>query len=803
MNKELSANHTFSRYRIVSKIGAGGMGEVYLAEDARLRRRVAIKVLSQEFAASAVSLLRFEREALAASALNHPNILTIYEFGDENGVHFLAAEFIDGKTLQELIRAGRIRLADALEITIQIASALDAAHVSGIVHRDIKPGNVMLRRADNIVKVLDFGLAKMAERPFGQNRNPNLADERTLLQTQAGALLGTAAYMSPEQARGEEIDARSDLFSLGVVLYELLTAHLPFTGKTVGHLLVSILDEEPPPVSAIAAAGSRIPAELERITRRALEKDKQHRYQTAAELVNDLKALRKQLEFERELSLSFAPSPKISDAAATRTLTSETVATAGFAAYSRMNGSEGGTVAVLPFVNMSRDQENDYFSDGLAEELINVLSKIRGLRVAARTSAFSFKGKQATIAEIGRALNVASVVEGSVRNAGNRVRISVQLVKVTDGYHLWTETYDRLMEDIFAVQDDIAHSVVEELRAMLLGKKLSDKASQEICTELTAAVRGRADNAEAQRLMLLGRHFLDRTTREDTATAIDYFRQALNLDAEYALCWAELGRAHSIQAGRGWSPVASGFAASREATTRALALEPNLAEGHAQCGRIQIAHDWDFRGAQTSYRKAINLAPGSSSVLDGAAMLAYKLGRFDEALEASRSVLVQDPLSAAFWHNLGLVCHAANRLDESAAAFRRALELIPQRFVTRSLLALVLLDNGQAGDALAEAMLEPDNFWQSWSLAIIRHHAGQAAESRQMIENLLAEAADSAYQIAEVYAMRGEPDTAFDWLEKAFQDRDAGMTHTKVNPRFRPLHNDSRWPPFLQKIGFD
>ena len=338
---------------------------------------------------------------------------------------------------------------------------------------------------------------------------------------------------------------------------------------------------------------------------------------------------------------------------------------------------------------------------------------------------------------------------------------------------------------------------------MLFGGAINAGSSEVIGTEVANAVRGRADNAEAQRLMLLGRHFLDRTTREDTAKAIKYFRQALDLDAEYALCWAELGRAFSIEAGRGWISAAEGFDLSRQAATRALLLEPNLAEGHAQLGRIQIAYDWDFRGAESSYRKALNLAPGSSSVLDGAALLAYKLGKFDEALKSSRRVLLQDPLSAAFWHNLGLTCHAANLLEESGRAFRRALELIPQRFVTRALLALALLDGGRAEDALATALLEPDEFWRLWSLAIIHHAAGRTAESDEAVRQLLGNPAGNAYQIAEIYSMRGETDEAFKWLEQAYRERDAGMTHAKVNPRFRPLHNDSRWTTMLKKIGFE
>jgi len=463
-----------------------------------------------------------------------------------------------------------------------------------------------------------------------------------------------------------------------------------------------------------------------------------------------------------------------------------------------------GTIAVLPFANLSGDPGNDYFCDGLAEELLNVLSKIRGLRVAARTSAFSFKGKQATVEEIGRILHVGSVLEGSMRIADRRVRISVQLVKVSDGYHIWTESYDRMMDDIFAVQDDIARSVVDELRSMLVGQKPNADSSALAKSDVAAAVRGRSVEPEAQRLMLMGRHFLDRTTREDTTKAIHYFQDALELDPKYALCWAELGRAYSIEAGRAWVPVAEGFERSRDAATRSLELEPDLADGHAQLGRIRAAHDWNLHGAEESYIRAMELAPGSASVVDGAAMLAYKLGRYDEALSLGREILLQDPLSAAYWHNLGLICHSADLFEESEKSFRTALDLVPQRFVTSALLSLVLMDQGRMDEALEQASKEPYEVWRVWATAIIQYISGDVAGADESLNILTEEhSLGNAYQIAEVHSMRGEKRESFIWLDHAINERDSGMTHAKANPRFRPLHDDPLWPQMLKKIGFD
>lgn len=782
MADRLKKGKALGHYRIEKKIGSGGMGDVYLAQDTRLDRQVALKLLSKSIADDTDRLLRFEREARAASALNHPNILTVYEFGEAEGIQFLAAEYVTGRTLRQIVEAGALPMETAIEITIQIASALQAAHSAGIVHRDIKPENVMIRE-DGYVKVLDFGLAKVS-RPSTTTASP---EQPTLMQleTRAGVVMGTAAYMSPEQARGRPIDARTDIFSLGVVLYELLTGKRPFSGETSNHTIVAILEKDPPPLE-------NFPHDLERIVFRAMSKNAHDRQHSAADLLHELQVVQKRLAFEAELERTFTPARDL-----------DTIAILSDPSASPP-AEPLNAIAVLPFVNMSRSDDGDYFSDGLAEELLNVLSRIRGLRVAARTSAFSFKGKQTTIAEIGRTLNVSTVLEGSIRMAGKRVRIAVQLVDVRDGYHLWSETYDRVMDDIFAVQDDIAESVVEELRARLVGGSLSENAAREVVSEVAVAVRGRAADPEAQRLSMLGRYFLDRMTREDTEKAIVYYKRALDLDPAYALCWAELGRAYSIEAGRAWMDVDKAFRLAREAAEKALELEPQLAEAYALLARIQMTYEFDIDGAARSNARALELAPGSSAVLDVASVLAYKMGRLAEALELGRRVLVQDPLSPGFWHNLGLTTHAAGLLEESAAAFARALDLAPQRFVSRALLALVLVDEGRPEEALEQTSLEPDDFWRTWALALIFFKLGRQPEADAALKILIDRfAAGNDYQIAEVYAARGSIDEAFEWLGRAIDARDAGVTHAKVNPRFRSLHNSPKWRQTLERIGFD
>jgi tetratricopeptide (TPR) repeat protein len=435
--------------------------------------------------------------------------------------------------------------------------------------------------------------------------------------------------------------------------------------------------------------------------------------------------------------------------------------------------------------------------------MLNMLAKIRGLRVAARTSAFHFKGKDTTIAEVGSALHVATVLEGSVRKAGQRVRISVQLVKVSDGYHLWSETYDRMLEDIFAVQDDIAQSVVKELRATLLGEQVDSDASGQVKAEVARAAKGRTTDPEAHRLYLLARHLLDRFTREDTAKAIEYLKQGLARDPEFALAWAELGRAYGNEVGQGWAPAADGYELAREAVERALSLEPDLAEGHAAMAWIREGHHWDWRGAEASLARALELAPGNPTVLRRAGVLASTQGHLEEAIGLYRRALERDPLSSASYSNLGRSLHAADRFAEAEVAYRRALELAPHGSGTRGFLSLTLVAQGRDDEAVAEVMREPDEPFRLWALAIVHHAIRQGVESdaalRAPVER---DAEDAAYQIAEVHAVRGEADAAFEWLQRAYAQRDPGLSEAKINPLLRSLHGDTRWSAFLKKMGF-
>jgi TolB-like protein/class 3 adenylate cyclase/Tfp pilus assembly protein PilF len=460
------------------------------------------------------------------------------------------------------------------------------------------------------------------------------------------------------------------------------------------------------------------------------------------------------------------------------------------------------SIAVLPFLNLSRDDENEYFADGLAEELLNVLAKIRGLRVAARSSAFMFKGKGASVAEVGSVLNVATVLEGSVRNAGNRMRISVQLVKVADGFHMWSASYDRTLDDIFAVQDEIARCVVKELRRTLLGEAMDATAATQVTAQIAAAVKGRTADAEAHRLDLQARHFISRHTRDDTAKGIAYLKRALDRDPAFALAWVELSGAYTNQVGQGWLSAAEGLELAQQAVERALKLEPELAEAHAQVGWIRMTYDWDWRGAEASYGRALVLAPGSGFVLRRAGWLAANVGRLDEAIALNSRAIEQDPLSASTYHSLGMALEAAGRLVEAEHAYRKVLELSPQRGAAHAILGLNLLAQGRQDEALGEASREPERWARLWALAIVHHERRSNAEADAALSELVARYADgAACNIAQVYGARGDIDLALEWLERAYAQRDAGLSEIKSQPFLRSLHSDSRWVAFLTKMG--
>jgi serine/threonine-protein kinase len=782
MSRELSANTTLSHYRIVSKIGEGGMGEVYLAQDTKLDRKVALKILPADVAAHPDRMKRFVQEARAASSLNHPNIITIHEIGETASGHFIGTEFIDGETLRERMSRGGVELSDTLDIVLQVASALTAAHGAGIVHRDIKPENIMLRR-DGIVKVLDFGLAKLVE----QTPLDAEAETRMQVQTQAGVIVGTAAFMSPEQARGQEVDARSDIWSLGCVLYEMLTRQQPFRGDTTTDVLANIIHREPP---SILIRCPDAPAELERIIIRAVCKNKAERYQTANELLADLKQLQKRLEFEAELERSSSPDKK--------TEAQTQIIRAAMTVKTEISNS----VAVLPFANLSADAENEYFCDGLADELLNSLAKIDDLKVAARTSAFSFKGKNVNVSEIGERLGVKNVLEGSVRKSGNRLRISVQLVNASDGFHLWSESYDREMQDIFELQDEITLSVTDALKVRLLGK------------DRDVVLKRYTDDAEAYELFLKGRYYYYKYSAEGWRRAIEFFEKAIEKEPNYAPAYAGMNSSWGFLWFLGFLPAEQAVPQMKAAAIKALEMDENLAEAHLSQAMISFFYDWEWQKAEQEFKRAIALDPHNAEALSFYSMFLGFEERFDEAIDQGGRALAIDPLSMLINMNVGWTYFSAGLFDKTLDQVRKMIEVEPDFYGCYWLRGAIYLSEGEYDNAVNELKKAVSLGGRQIVLADLGSAYGLAGKNDEATAILgqLLEMRQREYVpaicMARIYSRIGENDKAIDWLEKAFEERNGEMVFLKgeidgaaQGDSLNSLGNDPRMMDLLQKMN--
>ena len=827
MPPELDLNSLIARYRIVSRIGSGGMGEVYLAEDTALDRQVAIKVLHSELAKDADRVRRFIQEAKAASALNHANILTIYEIGEHDGRHYIATELIKGETLRDRLRNGNLNLRETLDIILQAASALNAAHEAGLVHRDIKPENIMIRD-DGGVKILDFGLVKLSEK----HRAVADSQDATRVKTSPGVVMGTATYMSPEQARGKDTDARTDIWSLGVVLYEMLAGKPPFAGETTNDSIAAILTKDPEPLSA------DVPHELQRFVRRALQKDPGERYQTVKDFLLDIRDLKRELEFSEDLERSQIPaltrSSNVSTgqiienpteirsgAISTQTSLSQypssaefviteikkhkfaTLAVLGlliFAAaglgYFYLNRSASAainSVAVLPFENGSGDPNLDYLSDGLSESLIDKLSQLPELKVIARTSSFKYRGPNIDVGEVANKLGVGAIVTGRVTKQGDQLIVRAELIDARENKQLWGEQYTRKATDAVAIQQEIAASVSNNLRLKLTGAQ-----EQELAKTGTA-------NPQAYELVLKGRFYFNKGGTENRKRATDYFQQAVAKDPNYALAYADLADSYSGMAASSEVDQKEYLSKAEIAARRALELDENLPDTHMALGFLNL-HAWKWGAAEQEYKRAIDLNPNLPDAHKGYAAFLSRMCRHDEAIAEAMRARELDPLSLETNRVLGYRLYQARRYDEAVEVFHKIIEMDPTYDSAFTIMAYAYNAKGQFKEAInayQEAIRLGD---ESTSVQVYLGEAYVGNDEREKAQAILKELQTtkeyvSPGELAVLYAALGDKEAAFASLSKAYEDHDLQLQFLKVDPSYDRLRDDPRFADLLRRVG--
>jgi len=802
--------HSLNHYQVLSLLGAGGMGEVYLAQDTSLGRKVALKLLPAEFTKDPDRVRRFKQEARAASALNHPNIITIYEIGETQteagGLHFIATEFIDGQTLRERMKQHPPKLAESLDVALQVASALAAAHEAGIVHRDIKPENVMARK-DGLVKVLDFGLAKPAAPRVATGGSD--APTAPQISTQSGMVIGTVAYMSPEQARGLKVDRRTDIFSLGVMLYEMLAGRRPFEGATMSDAIAALLSAEPPPLGQLCAEA---PAELEQIVGKCLAKDREDRRQTAEELIAELKAVRHGSQAEgavasRRIEATGAKFASWRWPVVAAIAAMLIVGLVYFLVWRRapaVQPDQIKSLAVLPLENLSGDPAQEYFADGMTEALISNLSQVRALRVISRTSVMRFKDSRQPLAEIARELNVDAVIEGSVQRAGGRVKITARLIRAADENLLRSFDYEHELADVLKLQSEVARAVTNEIRIQVTAEERARLAS------------ARRVNPEAHEAYLLGRYHLRRQNEAELKLAIGHFERATQLDADYAAAWAGLSIAWLQRGLFGATSFREVEQPAREAALKALAADANSAEGYTALAIFKNRYEWDWAGSEHDFRRAIDLNPGSVEAHRFFAFLLSALGRHDEAISEIQTAEKLDPLSSLVQSDLGVGFYRARKYEQAEWHLKRAIDLDPLNYGAYGRLGSLYGEMGRYADAIAR--LEKAETQQGGAggagsdrgrryaanLALVYARMGRREEALQMLEELRRTIVPVRFpkEAAAVWAALGNKDEAFRLLFDAVEKRAEILIFMKIDSSFDSLHSDPRWKELLRPMNF-
>jgi len=727
-----------SHYRIVKKIGAGGMGEVYLAEDAKLKRKVALKFLPARYDSDPELKARFIREAEATAKLNHPNIITIHEVAEYQGRPFFAMELVEGQSLRELTKAKKLSVDRIIELAIQVCDGLGAAHEKKVVHRDIKSSNIVIDVYGR-PKILDFGLAA-------------IQGEEHLTKT--GNAIGTVDYMSPEQARGEVVDHRTDIWSLGVVLYEMLTGRLPFQRDHEQATIYAILNGEP---EAPGLFRSGIPQLLERIVLGALEKDRDRRFQNTRELLQDLQAL----------IVSPTPAPK-----------------------------QEKSLVVLPFENMSPDPDQEYFSDGLTEEIITDLSQIRHLLVISRSSAMTFKGRKKRIPDIARELNVQYVLEGSVRKAGNSLRIAAQLIDAGSDAHIWAEKFSGTLDDIFDIQEQVSRSIANALTFKLMG------------AENEGMIKRYTEDLEAYNFYLKGLYFRRNLTEKDINQAIEYFNRAIEIDPEYALAYAGLAYSYMVLAF--YTPVSptEAYPRAKEAALRALELDDQIAEAHESMAAVHAYVEWSWENAERECKNIIELNPGYAWGHFHYANLLLSQGKPDAAMKEMQEAHKLDPLNVAFNRNLGIIHFRTGQLEIAIEILHRTIEMDPTFPLTHLYLGYIYMQKSMYEEALAEIQKEsrlPTVFYGS-QVGIVYTRMGRREEALSILNQYMeleANEVNSPYGLAALCVALGEYDLGFQWLEKAFEVHDVHLYNIKADFLMDGVRTDARFTALLKKMGLN
>ena len=810
---------TVTHYRLIEKIGQGGMGVVYRAEDTRLGRQVAVKFLSARLSQDAIAVERFQREARAASSLNHPNICALFDIGRHGDLPFLVMELLDGRTLRRHIDHTPLPMDHLLDFAIQMADALDAAHRLGIVHRDIKSANIFVTDRDQI-KIVDFGLAKLAQADSAPPLLSGTGDTRLAPQvTEVGQTLGTLSSMSPEQARGDDVDARSDLFSMGIVLYEMATGREPFTGSTSVRLLESILHSEPEPPSRL---NPRVPLEFDSIVARLLEKDRDMRYQSAAELRAELRRLKRDSDSRPTSAVSGSPTRVVSQtpiarqalpgAASTATATDSApargrgiwmlaiaavlvLAAAGGFAWKYFASPVAGidSIAVLPFAASGPSGEDtDYLTDGLTESLINGLAKLPDLRVSARSVVFRHKGKDVDPQQIGRTLNVGAIVTGRVTVREEQLIIQAELMNVETGARIWGDEYRRRQSDLLAVQNEIATEILDKIRPRLSGE---DKEK---------ATRTHTEDSAAYQLYLQGRFHWNKGTPGGYRNAIEYFQRASQRDPNYALAYAGLADSYLLLG----STYVESLTEAKAAAERALQLDPTLAEAHVALGQIKLWLDWQWPEAERAFRQGIQLNRSSALAANQYAGYLATLGQFPEAIAEVQRALQLDPLSVIVNTDLGWYLLYSERYAEAIAQFRKALDLDANAVSAHRGLGVALSHSGRHDDAIAEftrtLALSENSPVVMGNLGGAYARAGRKAEAQKMLTDLQA-LADRQYvpssAVATIHAALGDRTAALDRLDRAVDEHDFSLAQITITPWFKDLRGEPRFQAIVAKIG--